>query len=295
MLQTIESGPVSLSAPATVRNGFWRHSRLDAILAACCLAQFTAVTLWLWHARDLGWGANALMVLALTYFHYYNTIVASHNAIHCPFFRDRRLNRAFGVFNSMNLLIPQSIYEAHHYVHHKHNNDPIRGGTTLDPSSTYRYGRDGRHEHVLKYCLLGIFRGTSSAYAELVRRGNLVQFRWEMAAIIVIIAAWLAVNPSAVLLGIVPMFYCSWFLTHVENYYDHYRARDADNPLANSVSYYGRIFNFLYCNEGFHQEHHMAPHVHWTERGRLSEKFSARLRDEGSPPARYISLLGFLE
>ena len=55
-------------------------------------------------------------------------------------------NRAFAIVNSANLFLPQVLYKYHHLTHHQYANDPVRNGTTLDPSSTYRYGRNGRQE-----------------------------------------------------------------------------------------------------------------------------------------------------
>ena len=44
--------------------------------------------------------------------------------------------------------MPQSLYKHHHLVHHRYSNDPIGVESTLDPSSTWRYGNDGKQEVV---------------------------------------------------------------------------------------------------------------------------------------------------
>ena len=36
------------------------------------------------------------------------------------------------------------------------------------------------------------------------------------------------------------------------------------NRLTDSVSCYGRPYNLLWFNNGYHQEHHFRPQVHWT-------------------------------
>jgi fatty acid desaturase len=31
-----------------------------------------------------------------------------------------------------------------------------------------------------------------------------------------------------------------------------------------TVSHYGRVYNFLFLNDGYHVEHHASPSEHWT-------------------------------
>lgn len=59
-----------------------------------------------------------------------------------------------------------------------------------------------------------------------------------------------------------PVLYVSLVLFNLQNYYEHTGA-DPESPYANSVSYYGRIYNLLTCNDGYHQEHHLRPQTHW--------------------------------
>jgi fatty acid desaturase len=61
------------------------------------------------------------------------------------------------------------------------------------------------------------------------------------------------------------------------------------------VSYYGKLFNLLYFNEGYHQEHHIAPSCHWTNRAIHAASVREQLVEAGSKPARVVSLFGFLE
>ena len=37
------------------------------------------------------------------------------------------------------------------------------------------------------------------------------------------------------------------------------------NYFANSVSSYNWLYNFLWFNNGYHQEHHWDPKAHWTQ------------------------------
>ena len=273
----------------------WKHSRLDVILLSFTVLQFAAMTTWAWYFSAIPFWLNVSLFIALAYFHFYNTIFATHNFLHCPYFKSKRLNTLFATFNSANLFVPQSLYQAHHTIHHRYNNDPIRNGTTRDPSSTYRYGKNDNHEHVLKYSLLGIFRGTQFSWVEVQRRKETPQFYRELATMIVVALFWCWIDVKWFAFAFVPLFYASWFMTHVENYYDHFRAPDAENFYVNSVSYYGKLFNLFYFNEGYHQEHHIAPSCHWTDRATHAASVNAKLVEAGSKPARFVSLFGFLE
>ena len=273
----------------------WRYSARDGILLLFIVGQFVATNIWLYYAADMPIWLHVVLVLAMAYFHFYNTIVATHNLLHCPFFRAKSANKLMSFVNSANLFVPQSLYFAHHMVHHRFNNDRVVGGVTRDPSSTFRYGKNGQHEAVWKYVALGIFRGTDFAWREAVKMGMKRQVQLEFLVIMAILLCWLAINPLWVVCCFVPVFYLSWCLTHLENYYDHYRAKDPANYYANSVSYYGKWFNLLFFNEGYHQEHHIAPGCHWTQRPKFVSKVGPKLRQAGCKPAKYISILGFLE
>ena len=87
-----------------------------------------------------------------------------------------------------------------------------------------------------------------------------------------------------------PIFYSGWFLAHVENYYEHFGA-SPENRLANSVSYYGPIYNFLFCNEGYHQEHHLRPQMHWTSRPKVRQQLISTKK----VVSKFPPLLGFLD
>ena len=121
----------------------FRHSRLDALPTLFALAQWPLMLAWAAHAEALPPAAHAALILPAALLFYTNPIVITHNFLHTPFFAWRPLNVAFSVFNSGNLMLPQCLYRHHHLLHHRFNNDPIVDGTTRDPSSTFRFGRDG--------------------------------------------------------------------------------------------------------------------------------------------------------
>ena len=88
-----------------VRQGILRHSQRDALLVALAflhgfllLQMPSAVLLGL----GLWWNANTI----------------SHNFIHLPFFRSRKLNAVFSWYLSVVLGIPQTLWRDRHLAHH---------------------------------------------------------------------------------------------------------------------------------------------------------------------------------
>jgi fatty acid desaturase len=274
----------------------WRYSPRDVFLLAIAVGQFVAMTAWAIAFDELSLGWNVALVVVMSYVFYYNPIVVTHNFLHTPFFRGKVLNRAFPIFNSANLFLPQVLYKYHHLIHHQYANDPVRNGTTLDPSSTFRYGKDGQQEGFFTYSALGLFRdGTSNAYKEAIEHGQRSQFWMELVAIVVTAAIWIAIDWRWVVFAFAPTFYLGWFLALLENYYEHHRATSPDNRLADSVSYYGRWYNLMMFNEGYHQEHHLKPHLHWTRRPQVHAEWRDKIKEAGAYEARNPPLLGFLD
>ena len=104
----------------------------------------------------------------------------------------------------------------------------------------------------------------------------------EVAAIVMVARDLAWIDWRWMLVAYVPTFYCGWFLALLENYYEHHHASNHRSRLADSVSYYGRWYNILMFNEGYHQEHHLKPHLHWTRRpggaSGVSGEFKTRAR-----------------
>jgi Fatty acid desaturase len=77
--------------------------------------------------------------------------------------------------------------------------------------------------------------------------------------VLVTIALWagLAIYATEFLLyAYLPGFATGMLICQIHGYYEHAGGR--------AVSYYGRIYNFLFLNDGFHIEHHERPNAHWS-------------------------------
>jgi hypothetical protein len=85
--------------------GLLRHSTWDGWLVALSFvhgAALVAAPSWPLVALGLWWNANTV----------------SHNFLHLPFFRSRRLNAAYSAYLTALLGFPQSLWRARHLAHH---------------------------------------------------------------------------------------------------------------------------------------------------------------------------------
>jgi len=267
----------------------WKHSRLDFTLFVLSAAQFGA-TLWLaesWEGSSFIWriGNFALLVLMIVY----NIIVISHLFTHTPWFHAQWLNGLASILNSVNMGQSAQAYQLTHVRnHHRYNNDR-KGldGTTKDLSSTYRDGVGDEHASLFKYAfggatatlfstvktLLSITRLWSIGIHErellaltskspVKRALQLRQLQLDRTACFLMVLLYVAISWKWTLACYLPAFFCALALVNVQNYYRHYGAAP-ENKYADSVSYYGRIYNLLTFNDGYHQEHHLRPLTHW--------------------------------
>jgi fatty acid desaturase len=210
-----------------------------------------------------------LVLLFLIIFQVYlvgvNYQCIAHNFIHHPFFTSQILNSFFSILNTLILGIPQSLYRIHHLNHHRFNNHPEK-----DESSTYRYGKDGNEENIFAYSFLGIFRTDLVAlYKVASKYSSLVHI--ELLSLLSFITL-LVFNNWMLALGYVFVIYLLGQVFALwENYCEHHLANYNDRKR-DSVSCYNPLYNILWFNNGYHQEHHFSPQVHWTEISTITEK-----------------------
>lgn len=266
----------------------WKHSRKDAILMVISVAQF-AITLTLastWDSTPLA--ARIAGGVLLTVMMAYNIIVVSHLFTHVPWFVSARLNAVVSVLNSVNIGQSVQAYELTHVRnHHRYNNDrPEAGGTTRDRTSTYRNGKNGQHEPLAPYALRGAVDSIISRVAEFVavtrlwrvggneenllalaskrpdrRRRELRQIQVDRAAHCLALVGFAVISWQWTVMCYLPAFFCALTLVNVQNYYRHYGA-NPDSRMTDSVSYYGRFYNFIAFNDGYHQERRFGQR-HW--------------------------------
>ncbi len=178
----------------------------------------------------------------------------AHNFIHLPFFRSKNMNYLFSALNTIGIGIPQSMYRIHHLNHHRYTNHPEK-----DESTTWR---NGKEENIVTYSLLGLFRTDMESLAKRsLKHSKILYFE-----IFTLLAFWIflvAINWKIFLLVLIPSYAGGQIFALWENYCEHYGSTLYDNKR-DSVSCYNSIYNFIWFNNGYHQEHHFSPQTHWT-------------------------------
>jgi hypothetical protein len=81
----------------------------------------------------------------------------------------------------------------------------------------------------------------------------------DFGAALVLWGAMLGYAPHFTLSVYLPGYLFGLGLCFLQGYYEHARG---------TVSHYGRIYNFLFFNDGYHIEHHVYPGMHWRELSR---------------------------
>lgn len=299
----------------------WRRSRWDGVLVGLSLGQLAATILLIlaWDRIPLA-GKLAGFVL-LVFMMAYNIIVVSHLFTHVPWFRLHWLNVLMSMLNSVNMGQSVQVYEFTHVRnHHRYNNDAKNAhGTTFDTSSTYRGGLDGEHDGLLHYALTGALSSFVTLGRELIsatrlwrvsnretqllaltaraparRRREVRQVQFDRMAHCLLLLLFAVLSWQWLLLCYVPAFFVALVLVNVQNYYRHYGARPGDRS-ADSVSYYGRVYNLLTFNDGYHQEHHLCPRAHWSQMPAVRVKYQTRLERSVRVVSPVPAMVGFLD
>jgi fatty acid desaturase len=250
-----------------MKRKLFAQSRLDALLVLLALVQFAVLLYGVLSFGRVAWGTSLILGLASVFLVCTNFQCIAHNYIHNSFFTSGRLNFVFSLFNSLLIGGPQSLYRIHHLHHHKYNNDAPNPetGTTKDLTSTWRYSPlPWREERFWSYALLGYFRSDFGFLLREARRKGLLPWAiWESAALFALLIVLGLLNPLGLLIFYLPVWYFGNAAAQAENYLEHYGAIPG-NRKTDSVSSYGWLYNLIWFNNGYHQEHHYRPQVHWT-------------------------------
>jgi fatty acid desaturase len=281
----------------------WKYTPLDAAMLTLSVGQFVTTLLLAAHwerSTPIGWlGSFVLLVFMMVY----NIIVISHLFTHTPWFDSQLLNGLVSMLNSVNIGQSVQAYQLTHVRnHHRYSNDR-KGpdGKTKDLSSTFQDGVGDEHATLFRYAFLGavstllsvgrallsvirlwrvderepdLLRLASESPARRVK--ELRQVRLDRMAHFMAVCLFLAVSWKWTLICYLPAFYLALALVNVQNYFEHYGA-SPENNYANSVSYYGRLYNLLAFNDGYHQEHHLRPQAHWRDMPMVRRKYSDKL------------------
>ena len=298
----------------------WRYSAKDAFMPLLSMTQLTAMVLMAmkWEHLPLAGrsGCLALLIFMMTY----NIIVITHLFTHTPWFQAQTMNSVASMLNSINIGQSAEAYKLMHVRnHHRYNNDqPGPNGNTNDLSSTYREGVKGEHAALGRYAfggaastLVDVGRALLSVHRlwrvgeqehELLdvaakspakRVSELRQIQLDRMAQFTGVVVFLALSWKWVLLCYLPAYYIVLALVNIQNYYEHYGATP-ESHYADSVSYYGRLYNLLTLNDGYHQEHHLRPQAHWSTMPRVRSEHRDTLDQVQRVVSPVPAIVGYL-
>jgi fatty acid desaturase len=216
-----------------------------------------------WYARDPGWhvAAVAIAVLACSGF---IQLIATHNAMHAPMWRQRRHNRIWQCVLSMGIGYPVSVFvPVHNLSHHIGLQTPrdilrtteVRHRWNL-ANLVHHMAMGTVHLHLLHVAYLGAMRRSRPKW--------FAQVCLEAVAVAAYLTAIsLAIGPLA-MLGIVfvSAVIGQWLLVGFG--YVQHDGCDPESDYNHSRNFISPVFNWFILDNGFHTAHHNKPGVHWS-------------------------------
>jgi fatty acid desaturase len=206
--------------------------------------------------------ARGLLFLALCGISFQGA-VQTHNALHSPVFKSKRLNKIYQVVLTLTYGHPVSSYVPGHNLSH-HRNTQKAADLMRTTKARFRW-------HLLNglFFMLLVTPAVSSgdmAYVKQMRRVHLRwyrQFQIEFATLWSTNIALLILNwKVALVYWIVPHLFAQWAIVSM-NMLQH-DGCDADQPYNHSRNFTSPLLNWLTFNNGFHGIHHMYPGLHWS-------------------------------
>ncbi len=269
------------------------HSAKDAYLIVLGVVQIALTIYGALCFNQLSLGMILALMALVVFLHCTNYQCIAHNFLHNAFFTSNFLNRLFSLVNSLAIGLSQMLYRCHHLHHHRYNNDDKdpQTGTTWDQTSTYRYSRvAGKEENIISYSFLSFFRqDTGFLIREAVKRGCLRVVIVESLAVLAFWAILGFLSWRGFVFFVLPAWYLGQCAAYWENYLEHHGAIPG-NRMTDSVSCYNPFYNFIWFNNGYHQEHHYRPQVHWTEIAFWRDKMPAETERRVVKGAHWFNL-----
>jgi len=217
--------------------------------------------------------------------------VIAHNHNHCPTFKSRRMNGAFGNWLSVFYGYPTFVWiPTHNLNHHKLVN---KAG---DATITWRH--TNRHNALVAstYFFVSAYyqRVPINAYIRKARRDNRPLFRqivmqyvvWAGAHLlllslgIALFGVWKGIGAWVFAFGL-PAFFALWTIM-LFNYIQHVHT-DPWSAHNHSRSFTGKAINFFLFNNGLHAAHHEHAGAHWSKLRELHAQIDAEIHPDLKP------------
>jgi len=280
----------------TKKTKLFAHSNWDIVPVLAGIAHLAFVISFIIAFPHLSWPVRIFFGCIYAIAISWNINSVSHNLIHNPYFTSAKLNRAFGLIESLAIGFSQAFYHWVHMRHHSGNSDrPDENGKTIDWISIYRQGENGMPEPVLKYTFLSFFRDDPAELYRNLKKQNPAKARWGLIELscLAFMVFCLAIYNWRAIVFIIPFYYIGHCLSYLNGYYEHFHG-NPDVPIAWGVSSYNKLYNLIWFNNGYHAEHHFRPKMHWTRMKQFHEQLKEQQKKAGVHTITACHALGFL-
>ncbi|MFW5876423.1 MAG: fatty acid desaturase family protein [Myxococcota bacterium] len=237
----------------------------------------------------VGWPGR-IGIAALLCFLSFTCAVITHNTIHAPVFRSRRLERLLHVALTLTYGHPVAMFvPGHNLSHHRFtqtDRDAMR-------TSKARFRWNLLNQLFFSALVSSSVMKGNLEYAGHIRRHDPPAFRNLMLQTVVYVSfvvGLLILDPLLFLLFVlIPHQYAAWGIMGV-NFFQH-DGCDPNHRVNHSRNFVGRLVNYLLFNNGYHGAHHMYPTVHWSK---LPEVHALKVRPEIHPSLDRTDFLAYL-
>lgn len=235
-------------------------------------------------------GAPELVFIPLIACSAFIQLISTHNAMHSPVFRQRRMNRLWQCVLSCGIGYPCSVFvPVHNLSHHLH----------LQTAKDVLRTTEMRHRWNLLNLLHHMLSGTvhlhllHAAYLDTMRRTHPRWFAQVVVEALAVAAMFggvsLLAGPYAALVLVLVPCVMGQLLIVGFGYVQH-DGCDPESEHAHSRNFTGPLFNWFIMDNGYHTVHHDQPHTHWSE-GKAAH---ARVLPLMHPALTQRSLLAYL-
>lgn len=268
----------------------FRYSRLDALSVAVIPFQLACFVALAMAYAQLSWMALVLIAPAMFALSLQSS-GANHNHFHTPVFRQRWLNGLVRIgFSAIGN--PKTPHNIGHGMHHA-TPQSWNESSVLEMLGLKR----PLHKQVmaflmfipeslgLKYLVFLVLlmiwpvervaafatpkederKVAVKLFERLKQPATLRAAQLDIAAWVALRVLLCAIDWRFFFFYFVPVQYVIETLRQTENYLQHWGASDPFDDKRDSVSCYGRLYNWLTFNLGYHQEHHHRAGAHWLE------------------------------
>jgi len=190
------------------------------------------------------------------FFGTWTLFVSIHELVHRRLFENRFAIEAAEIIFTLFIGQPYNGYKASHFAHHHYVN------TLEDETSTYFRGKNGeaQSQGVIRYAFGWpyqffkslVFQPPKDSYLFKMRQKHTPRFLKDLFFLTIFLIGLFKYSAGVLALYCL-MFYLAWAGMAVLNYAQH---PPIEYGKGLTTSYYGKLYNLLFLNNGFHFEHH---------------------------------------